>query len=491
MPSRKNPLPDRLEILALAHLGVFLLLATWMLGGSPAWTKPYLCGWGSLSVFLTLAAILRQRERARQASLRPLLWLWPFLLFNALVALSCEHPSFREIHFGANTMLLAIPGLPAWPPNTAVPAETWRALWLFDVLYLSCFNLLLIIRRRRTLRGLLLFTAANALILAVFGTLQHFSDARGPFFNMAPTNQSYFFASFIYHNHWGAFALLMTALCLGLTWHYVQRGGSANFFHTPAFAGLIAVVLLAATEPLSQSRSCMGLIVPLLLAAFLQLLGRLVRQRRELNESAAIPVVGACALAAVAVAAVWYVAAGDISDRMANTRQQLIATHASATGGISPHSLWLYLQPRFVVYRDVWRMARDRIWFGWGMDSFSHVFLSYNTQQISPLDHLNNTYFEAHNDWFQAVAEHGLVGSALLGLCALVPLLGGRKPELGRVLPLYLLGGCGLILLYAWFEFPFVNPGVVLCWWILFFAALQYGRLRRHSSASAPAPTES
>ena len=122
-------------------------------------------------------------------------------------------------------------------------------------------------------------------------------------------------------------------------------------------------------------------------------------------------------------------------------------------------------------------MAKDRIWFGWGMGSFIHVFLNYNTQGINPVDHLRTYYSEAHNDWLQSLAEHGLVGSALLGLCALAPLLGCWRRELGRILPLYLLAGCGLILAYAWFEFPFGNTAVVLVWWLLFFAALQYSRL--------------
>lgn len=472
----------------MAHLAVFLVGATWMLGGSPPWARTILAQWGSLGAFLTLAAFLPRRDDARPRRLRPLAWLAPFVLFNGLVLLSCRTPSYREIHIGASVRLLQIPSLPTWPPTTAIPAESLHALWLFDAIYLSCFNLLLVIRHRRTLRGLLLIAAANALVLAIFGTLQHFSDARGPFFDMAATRQTYFFASFIYHNHWGAYALLMTALCLGLTWHYVERRGAGNFIRTPAFAGLVAVVFLAATEPVSQSRSCMALIAPLLLAAFIQSLGRLFRRRRELRESIAVPVAGTCAAAAAAVAGIWYVAANDIAARLANTRQQLASTHASA-GSISPRAIWIYLQPRFLVYHDTWRMARDRLWFGWGMDSFSHVFLQYNTQQFSKVDHLQTTYFDAHNDWLQAVAEHGLVGTALLVLCALVPLLGDRRRELNKVLPRYLLAGCALIILYAWFEFPFENPAVLLTWWLLFFAAVQYARLRRSSTSGyAPPP---
>ena len=39
-----------------------------------------------------------------------------------------------------------------------------------------------------------------------------FLDAPGPFFGAVTTRQSHFFASFIYHNHWAAYAVLMAAV---------------------------------------------------------------------------------------------------------------------------------------------------------------------------------------------------------------------------------------------------------------------------------------
>ena len=43
------------------------------------------------------------------------------------------------------------------------------------------------------------------------------------YFGHYPTRQVFFFSTFIYHNHWGAFAVLMTAVCLGLVWRYGLR----------------------------------------------------------------------------------------------------------------------------------------------------------------------------------------------------------------------------------------------------------------------------
>jgi O-antigen ligase len=123
-------------------------------------------------------------------------------------------------------------------------------------------------------------------------------------------------------------------------------------------------------------------------------------------------------------------------------------------------------------------MAEDRLWFGWGMASYPYVFPIYNSQDYpNPVDNLQNNYHDAHNDWLQSVAEHGLVGTAVAGLMALVPLalLRGRprpSPFAG-----YLLAGCALIAAYAWIEFPFGNVAVVLGWWLCFFTAIGYARL--------------
>jgi O-antigen ligase len=130
-----------------------------------------------------------------------------------------------------------------------------------------------------------------------------------------------------------------------------------------------------------------------------------------------------------------------------------------------------------VLYRDTWRMAMARPWFGWGMASYPHVFMLYNSQEPDPRDHLPRFYSAAHNDWLQALAEHGLAGTALLALCALAPLAGLRRPQIEHPIPLYLALGCAAILLYAWVEFPFGNVAVVLSWWLCFFSAIAYSRL--------------
>ena len=126
-------------------------------------------------------------------------------------------------------------------------------------------------------------------------------------------------------------------------------------------------------------------------------------------------------------------------------------------------------------------MARDRLAFGWGMGSYPVVFTFYNTQPAGA-DRLPHYYHDAHSDWLQGVAELGLAGTGLVGLLGLLPLLSLHGFRRSGPLPRSLGAGCALVLLYAWVEFPFGSPAVVLAWWLCFFAAVRQGQLEAHAA---------
>lgn len=476
MPENRRRL-SVLEWITVTHVGVLVVWTTWAFGGGAEWMRLYFTWWGALGVLITLTA-LQDRTRAKDGGLRPLRWLWPLAAFNAFVVAGTFNPSLREINFGGETVL-AHTGAKAWLPSSARPQLAWPALLLFDALWISAFNVALVLRRRRAIRGLLLVLAANALALAVFGTAQKLGHATGIYFGQFPTRQPYFFSTFVYHNHWGAFILLMLAAVIGLTWHYARRIEARNVFHSPAFGGVIALFFLAASIPLSGSRSCTLFMGALLLAALGHWTARVARQRRRLKESIVPPLAGAAVALILGLAGIWFVARDTIQQRAVLTRDQVATMLAQGSIGA-----------RSELYGNTWRMAQDNPWFGWGMASYPHVFSRfYNTQ--TSIDRLPVFYRDAHNDWLQALAEHGFLGSALLALCAIVPLLGVRGHALTSPISAYLLGGCALLLLYAWLEFPFGNVSVVLTWWTLFFCALAYARLNDREFSAGPSLSSS
>ena len=126
-------------------------------------------------------------------------------------------------------------------------------------------------------------------------------------------------------------------------------------------------------------------------------------------------------------------------------------------------------------------MACARLWYGQGLGSYGTVFAFYNTQHA--VDNLPQYYEYAHSDWLQLLAETGITGATLYALFLVLPLaaLGGMRGVSAP--PLYLLAGCGLILLYAWIEFPFGNPAVTLTFWICYFSAVRWAQLDRRERA--------
>jgi O-antigen ligase len=465
-PGRRSRPLGPLERATLAHVAVLLILATWGYGGNVSWTRTGLALWASLGAAITLAA-LGAREARSHGYLRPLRWLWPLGAFNLLVLASLFNPTFHPVMFGSELLYAQSAG-PRWPwlPSSARPDRALQALWFFDGVYLSCFNLVLVVRQRRALRGLLALFAINAGLLAVFGTVQKLAAAPGLYFGARATPQAHFFASFIYPNHWGAFAVLMVAVCLGLIFHFARRLATREFWHSPASGLLVVVLLLAVSVPLSQSRSCTALLLALLALAFAHWLLRLLRRQRKSTESIVLPFGAGILAILLAGAFAYHLARTEIGARLATTREQIAEMRAHDSFG-----------SRALLYRDTWHMALAKPWCGWGLGSYPTVFFLYNTQQDQAADHLPMYFNDAHSDWLQSLAEAGIIGTALLALAAFVPLY--RRRHVLRASPLtsYLLAGCGLLVFYAALEFPFDNGAVVIAFWVCLFCGVHYGRL--------------
>ncbi|HWZ94510.1 MAG TPA: O-antigen ligase family protein [Opitutaceae bacterium] len=462
---RENPTGDSdslrpplslLEPAALVHAGLLLVFATWAFGGNVGWARTIISWWGSAGALITLGAVFRG------SSGRVLRWLWPLLAFNLLVLASCLNPSFSARTFGGESLLVRSGGVP-WLPGSAEPAASLRALWLFDSVFLPGLNLALCLRQRKALRWLLILATGNALVLSIFGTVQKLTGA-GLFFGLRESPNPFFFSTFIYHNHWGAFAILSASACAGLVFHYAIRHKARDFWHSPAFVGTVGLLFIAATAPLSESRS--GTLLILLLAGVM-LVHALWQRRKQRGASMASLAwwsVVALAAALVLAAGIYKLDEQGFKVRAELTRQQIEQMHAA--GGLGGRSL---------LYHDTWQMARDRLWFGWGFDSYARVFMIYNTQKS--VDRLPVFYAQAHSDWLQSIAETGLLGTALIGLLGAMPLLTLRRHHFSHPLVFYPLLGCAFVLLYAWVEFPFECPAVAVAFWMDFFIAVRFARL--------------
>lgn len=454
------------ERLILCHVGLMAAGSAWAFGGQAPWARTALLVMGSVGIAIFLwAAIAAIRPGA--AWWRPWRFVWPLLVLDAVTLVAAFNPSFRTVLAEGRALLVQQDPPFSWLPSSATPDAALRELWLLNGIVFSSHNLMFG-SSRRALRTLLLVLGGNAVVLAVLGTFQKLLDAPGLWYGLVPSPNPYFFATFIYHNHWGAYALLHVAIWAGLLHHHFARPGGRDFWHSPFLAGAVGAIVLAATAPLSGSRSSTVLISLLAAGAALHFAAAVIRERRASGRPVTAPLALLALAILLAAGAIAWLARPMIERRLEQTVQQVEAIRESRHRGDIA---------RVALYRDTWRMAADRPWFGWGLESYARVFQIYNTQRPPEPWFPVRLYSEAHNDWLQALAEIGFVGTGLVLLLGALPLLSTPWRRDSSRLPGYLLAGVGLVLLYAAVEFPLANPAVLLAFWTSLYAAARHARL--------------
>ena len=463
------------ETLAIALAALVVVASAWLLGGigpRGEWIVAALAA----PAFALLFAEARARRRAgdRPGFHRLLRWFAPLASLAAFVGISALNPSHRPAFLYDGYVLRPVPHV-AWLPASANPPGSLRLLACFGGLAATGLSIAFCVHSRRALRNLVLVLSLHALALAVLGTLQRQTGAAGRFFGAVPRVNTAWFSTFLYHNHWGAFAVLHAAATLALVFHSLRHPPDRGWHHGPGPLLALAALLLAATAPLSTSRSATVLMLSLAAAAVVVALRHALRSaRRRRSSPAGLHRVAALAtLFAAAAGLVAFQSRDIIAARLATTREQLSALQ---TGSVA--------YTRADLYADTWRMAADRPVFGWGLESYGPIFLHYSRFKPGS-DGLMNTFEDAHSDWLQSLAEIGFAGTALLLLLGLLPLAETFRPRALSAFPAWLLAGCALVAAYAWVEFPLACPAVVATWWILWFAALRTLQLTPASSPSA------
>jgi O-antigen ligase len=456
----------KLERLTLLHVAILSIVTAWIFGGGSQGAVQFAIGFGSLSPILACLSVLERRKSGRPW-LRPLLPLVPLLGFNLLVIIAAAHPSFAVAHVEGAQVFVPT-GAPSLWPQSARPDLALPRLWLLDALLLSAFNLLLAVNSRKALQTLLLGLCGNALLLAVFGSVQKFVSSSGLFFGRVPSPNPTFFATFIYHNHWGAYVIIALAMATALLFESFRGKGYRNFWHGPAVAAFVGLFFLAATLPLCGSRSCTALALLLLTVALFHGLTRLIHARRSEGRPITGPATALVLAAAIAFGSTWTLAKPVIELRLVDTKEQLAEMQRLG-----------HIGARGQLYRDTLKMASEKPLFGWGLGSYGTVFRSYNTQASA--DGLPQYYEHAHSDWLELLAETGVAGALLLLAFFATPFFQIVKISSMTTGPSYLLLGCSVMAAYACIEFPFANPAVATMFTVALFGSFRWIRLNQMS----------
>ena len=248
------PPPFTRERLALAHAALVVTASAWLLGGMGSRGEWIVAALAAPSLALLFAEARSRRRAGDRAGFHRLLrWCAPLAALAALVAISALNPSHRPAFLYDGYVLRPVPHI-AWLPATANPVGSLRLLACLGGLAATGLSLAFCVQSRRALRTLVLVLSLHALALAVLGTLQRQTGAAGPFFGAIPRVNTAWFSTFLYHNHWGAFAVLHAAATLALVFHSLRHPPDRGWLHSPGPLLALVALLLAATAPLSTSR---------------------------------------------------------------------------------------------------------------------------------------------------------------------------------------------------------------------------------------------
>ncbi len=378
-----------------------------------------------------------------------LLWRRVWLLSTPLIyviATYCigllQSPFDSILIDGQSHQTLAI--IDTWRPTTAGFKQTWIALLGFCGMYFVTTSAFIVPKSRAFFERTLPWLCFTAALVCTFGFIQESIGLEQALFTTG-TGHDDFFAFFPYDGHWAAFALLWCYACLAMAMLQNRYEDTRSFVES--------------TGPWYLSGACLlgfsGLTVEAKWPATILLLGFCI----------------GCLIFTLNI-----VTGAKNKYRLGVAAAGLLLAAAAGASGISRlRSVNPYATEAENLRQAAFDLFLDNPLFGWGMDSFAKLAPYYTDDRL-----LNQPHERACSDVFQALAELGVIGTALVPLiCAgllIRYILGGKSIRLTNHL---ILGCLGLVLL-AFLDSPFMSPPVFLSFFILFFSALRWADLSRH-----------
>jgi O-antigen ligase len=333
-----------------------------------------------------------------------------------------------------------------WAPISVSPRATWLSLVsLLPPIAVFLATVLLSYRHRRWLSLVILAVGVASVFLGLTQIAQGPASPLRFFAYTNPTEAVGFFAN---RNHFAALLYIMTLFTAAWAADAAMTAASApqkRKFETgvivPVLAGFTLLVAFAACQAMARSRAGIGLAIVALFGAFA--LG--FSDRRAISGvTPAKLVLGATALATVLIVqfGLYRILERFTVDPMADARIPFA--------------------------RNTIEAARAFLPFGSGMGTFVPVYAMYE----KPADLLANTFANhAHNDILQIWLEAGLLGVALMGMCAVWlvrrSLQVWRFSTLGtRTVDLLLARAAsiaiGLLIVHSLFDYPLRTAAIMV-----------------------------
>lgn len=412
---------DASHKIALGLLAFFFVLASWLFGGVVLWTRQVLFGAALLPFLLALAPIPNRAERtgARAASARAFRRLvlfppfWFGLLLFAYVGLQWSNPAWTYTEIGGKWWIsnAGLQPNPDWPTSVHAPPERGNPasfLLRFGAVWMVVCAGWILVRRRRDLLVVLVPFAVNSFLVALVAVIQEMRPPDKVLW-LYPWEGNDFSGPFFYRNHGGAFFYSAMTVCFGLALFFQRTKDPSTGKGSPGPVFVVFALMNAGAVAASGSRAgwifgAAGLIVYVVLAT-----GVWLRRSEWRGSWVGGATVGAC----IAVLAASIVASQNTAYLEHHFRRFLnIPAELDSSG-------------RTIGNEASLAMFGDVPVFGYGADSYGHVFSLYIDEfpqlvrRNRRTGRIRTNWVQAHNDPLQYAVELGLVGALLLALSPL------------------------------------------------------------------------
>ena len=316
----------------------------------------------------------------------------------------------------------AMLGFSVYPYATKMELLRWGAYIILCFLAVESF------RTEQELKSFAWFLVSLGFIVSLFGIVQYFTFNGKLYWFVVLHQNGGAFGPFVYHNHFAGFVELVAPFGLALIF-----SGRVPKDQLPALS-LFTIVPIAALV-LSASRG--GITSFLLEVALLALLlGARTERGMRLLKAACLLVVTGGLLGWLGISAT------------VQRFEQLFGSDGPANGRLS-------------LSRDAWQIFVHHPWIGTGLETFETAYPRYASFYDGlRLDH-------AHNDYFELLANTGLIGGAFgLAFVALLFWFGyvnvrSHNSE-GRAFYASSLAACAGILLHSFVDFNLHLPSNAL-----------------------------
>ena len=460
--------------LVLFHVFALAVLLAWVHGGTRVdhlQAVPWLT-FLILNALLLMPAMRRDetslvesRRRVMAALVRDPL-LYASLLLNLFLFIQWANGGNGVALDVKSGVLAPLPPPIPWLPSCVDRAEAGQLLFWFPP---ACVAVLAVRHgiKRRGQRLLLNLLVWNGALLALFGIVQNLAGATALFW-ITPLPQ-YFFASFGYPNHAGAYFGLLFALSAGLWCHaFMEMQTDEQYDRRRLALMLLPVLLCLAGVWWSHSRAAIILATLLLIGATVYLLITFWKKLRWTTRIQAIGL-GVILLTLGIVFYRWVYPDNPVRQKMATIDSSSLTTVMD-----SVTERWMLVTPAM-------KMFHDHPAFGVGGWGFRQHVVAY----MSPAerDKLFVGAANVHNDLVQFIVEQGLVGFGLLVLTVILVALPlsralqrigpstepGDKPAGFFQFPPVAIITAGLIAtcLHCLVDLPFRCPAILIAWLLI------------------------